>query len=79
MAIYKDKKRNTWFFRVYVNDNKGNRKQKERSGFKTKSEAKIAEINFLNNYNLNANDMTFQELYDIYIQHKEQNLKYVDL
>lgn len=76
MAIYKDKKRNTWFFRVYVNDNKGNRKQKERSGFKTKSEAKIAEINFLNNYNLNANDMTFQELYDIYIQHKEQNLKF---
>ena len=45
--IYKDKKRNTWYFRVYVEDKYGNKKQKERSGFKTKNDAKNAEIQFV--------------------------------
>ena len=40
MPVYKDEKRGTWYFRVYIEDKFGNRKQKSRSGFKTKGEAK---------------------------------------
>ena len=65
--IYKDKKRNTWYFRVYVEDKYGNKKQKERSGFKTKNDAKNAEIQFVKDANSNSNELLFQELYDIYI------------
>lgn len=36
MPVYKDEKRGTWYFRVYIEDKFGNRKQKSRSGFKTK-------------------------------------------
>ena len=50
MPIYKDKKRNTWYFRVYIYDNLGVKKQKCRSGFKTKNEAKIEERIFLSNF-----------------------------
>ena len=77
MAIYKDKKRNTWYFRVYIKkDNKNI--QKWKCGFKTKSVAKQAEIDFLNsnNYSLDCDiDMKFADLYDIYIKWKFQNLK----
>lgn len=73
--IYKDKKRNTWYFRVYVEDKYGNKKQKERSGFKTKNDAKNAEIQFVKDANSNSNELSFQELYDIYITDKKQKLK----
>lgn len=76
MALYKDKLRNTWYFRVYIEDNTGNKKQKCRSGFKTKGEAKIAEQIFLNSYQENnSSDISFQELYDVFIKHKKQTLK----
>lgn len=75
MAVLKDSKRNTWFFRIYINDKYGNRKQKCRSGFRTKSEAKLAEQDFLNNGFKEENEMTFQELYDEYLLYKMQTLK----
>ncbi len=75
MAIYKDKKRNSWYFRVYIEDRFGNKKQKCRSGFKTKSEAKDEEMKFLALSNQDYSQMTFQELYNIYIKAKSQNLK----
>lgn len=75
MAIYKDKKRNTWYFRIYIENEKGEKKQKCRSGFKTKNEAKEYELKFLAECKKTFEDMTFLELYDIYIKHKSQNLK----
>ena len=75
MAVYKDTSRGTWYFRIYIEDKYGMKKQKCRSGFKTKTLAKEEEIRFINNFNRNYTDMTFQELYDIYIKSKTQNLK----
>jgi integrase len=76
MAIYKDEKRNTWYFRVYVEDKVGNQKQKSRSGFRTKSEAKEEELKFLSESKRDYSDLTFQELYNIFIKSKKQNLKF---
>ncbi len=75
MPVYKDKKRDTWYFRLYIEDKYGNKKQKCRSGFRTKSEAKEAELKFLSISNNDYKDMLFQELYNIFIQSKSQNLK----
>lgn len=77
MSIYKNLKTGTWYFRVYIEDNNGVKKQKWRAGFKTKSEAKIAEQQFLskNEENNNCSNITFQELYEVYIKHKKQTLK----
>lgn len=75
MAINKDKKRNTWLFRVYVEDKFGNKKQISKSGFNTKKEAKEEEAKFLSESQRDYSDITFQELYNIYIIDKKQNLK----
>lgn len=75
MPIYKDKKRNTWFYRVYVNTN-GTRKQVSKSGFKTRQLAKLAEEELLCiNENNSNNNITFQELYNVYFRHKKLKLK----
>lgn len=76
MAVYKDKKRNTWYFRIYVDDKNGQRKQKTRSGFKSKTDAKLAESEFLLNYNVSYDDILFSDLYKVYINYKKQNLKF---
>lgn len=76
MAVYKDVKRNTWFFRIYIEDKDGIKKQKTRSGFKTKSACIQAQSNFLLDYNLSNDDILFSELYIDYINYKRQNLKY---
>ncbi len=75
MPVYKDYKRNTWYFRIYVSNKNGNRVQKTRSGFKTKALCKQAESDFILNYKENL-DITFIDLYNIYIKSKEQNLKF---
>lgn len=75
MSIYKDKKRNTWYFRVYVEDKNGVKKQKCRSGFKTKAEAKQEEMNFISSYRCDRQNITFNELYNTYIKDKKQKLK----
>lgn len=75
MAIYKDKKRNTWFFRVYANIN-GTRKQVNKYGFKTKQKAKLAEDEFLLSLETdNTKNITFKELYDIFLRNKKMKLK----
>lgn len=76
MSVKKDEKRNTWYFRVYVTDKDGNRRQKERSGFKTKAECKQAENYFLLTFNDTRDDILFSELYNIFIKEKEQSLKF---
>lgn len=76
MPIYKDKKRNTYYFRVYATDYKGIRKQYEKSGFKTLKDAKEQERIFLNTMcEKPITTITFQELYDIYIKNQTQKLK----
>lgn len=75
MPVYKDEKRNTWYFRTYVEDYDGTIKQKSKSGFATKKIAKEEEQKLIDKYNSNFNDITFQELYNVYIKHQEQALK----
>jgi integrase len=75
MALYKDEKRNTWYFRIYIEDEFGHKKQKCKSGFYTKREAKEAELKFISLSHSDYSDLTFQELYDIFIKSKIQNLK----
>ena len=72
--VYQDKKRKTWYFRVYVEDYTGAMKQKCRSGFSTKKQAIEEEKKFLLSYDSNFKDITFQELYDIFIKQKEQTM-----
>lgn len=76
MPIYRDKKRNTWYFRVYVVDKNGKHCQKTKSGFKTKNECKQEESKFLLNYEDRKDDILFENLYQIYIKNKEQSLKF---
>ena len=76
MPVYKDNKRNTWYFRVYVIDPNGHKKQKEKSGFKTKSEAKLEEQKLLLNYSEKiVEDILFSALYNEYINFKKQSIK----
>lgn len=49
MAVYKDKKRNTWYVSVYVELNNGDRKRVVRRGFRTRPEAIKAEAEIIFN------------------------------
>ena len=76
IPVYKDEKRNTWYFRIYMENEYGEKKQICRSGFKTKNEAKQEEHKFFNTPIKKDSYMTFQELYDVFIKSKKQTLKY---
>lgn len=39
MPAYKDEKQNTWYCQFYYEDWQGNKKKKQKRGFKTKKEA----------------------------------------
>lgn len=75
MPIYKDKKRNTWYFRAYIKDIYGTKKQVCRSGFATKSEAKLAENSYISNMSKNYCDFLFIDLYEEYLRYKMQIIK----
>jgi len=84
LPIYKDKKRNTWYFRVYVVEN-GKHIQKIRSGFKTKSICRVEEQNFLKKYNysisldnnsINCYNNNFNNFVNFYLSLKKQDLKF---
>ena len=73
MSVYKDEKHNCWYFRVYYTNSYGVRKQKYKTGFPTKKIAKEYELDFLNNpFN---NNMTFNDLYQVYSKYLENELK----
>lgn len=83
MPVYKDKEKGTWYYRVYIFDEFGKKKQINKYGFKSKNDAKNAEqhdilnsnyINELRQSNFDTS-ITFQELYNIYIKDKRQTLK----
>jgi len=69
MAIYKDKKRGTWYVSVYVELKNGDRKRILRRGFETQAEAKRAEADIILNATIdNADNPLFTDVIDEYIQ-----------
>lgn len=74
MPAYKDAKTGKWFAKFYYTDWQGNNKQKWKRGFATKKEALIFEREFLEKQSANPN-MTFQALYEIYMDDMTGRLK----
>lgn len=70
MPVHKDKERNTWFyeFKKVIN---GNQVRKKGRGFRTKNEAIAAEYECLKSLDVNilCNDMTLDQLFEIYINY----------
>lgn len=79
MPVHKDKKTNKWYFRVYFDDINGHKREKKKTGFNSKREALEQEERFKTKIYALKNEantnMTFQNLYDIYIKDKYQKLK----
>lgn len=66
VAIYKDKKRSTYYFSVYVDVN-GEKKRFVRRGFKNRQEARLAEADFLLNFDTTDDErITFETLAEMY-------------
>ena len=74
MPAYKDEQRGTWYCLFYYEDWQGNKKKKQKRGFKTKKEA----LEWENNYKMSANanmDMTLGSFVEIYFRDKAGELK----
>ena len=74
MPAYKDEKQNTWYCQFYYEYWQGNKKKKQKRGFKTKKEA----LEWERNYKLSANanmDMTMGAFIEIYFRDKAGELK----
>lgn len=74
MPVFKDESRNTFYVKTYYTDYTGTRKQKMKRGFKLQREAKEWERSFLERQQ-GTPDMTFQALYDIYIEDMSHRLR----
>ena len=74
MPAYKDKKTGNWFCKFYYTDWQGNNRQKWKRGFATKKEALAFEREFLEKQSANP-DMTFQSLYQLYMEDMTARLK----
>ena len=74
MPAYKDKKTGNWFCKFYYTDWQGNNRQKWKRGFATKKEALAYERDFLEKQSANP-DMTFQNLYELYMEDMTARLK----
>lgn len=74
MPAYKDKKTGKWFAKFYYTNWQGIKKQKWKRGFATKKEALGFERDFLEQQSANP-DMTFQNLYEIYMEDMAARLK----
>lgn len=74
MAQYKDTDRNTWFCKFPYVDWTGQRRQKLKRGFPTKREAAARERDFLQ-LQQGSPDMTFQTLYDLYMEDIRPRIK----
>lgn len=72
MAVYKDKERKTYYFKVRYKDMYGRNKQKLKRGFKGSREAKLAEAEFLTSVqNIFSDQVTFDEVFEHNIKHKK--------
>ena len=74
MPAYKDNKTGKWFCKFYYTDWQGNNRQKWKRGFATKKEALAYERDFLEKQYANP-DMTFQNLYELYMEDMTARLK----
>lgn len=74
MPAYYDEKTKTWFVKFYYTDYTGAKKQKKKRGFKLQREAKEWERSFLERMQ-GTPEMTFQALYDIYIEDMSHRLR----
>ena len=74
MPAYKDDKTGKWFCKFYYTDWQGNNRQKWKRGFDTKKEALAYERDFLEKQSANP-DMTFQNLYELYMEDMAARLK----
>lgn len=74
MPIYKDEKTNTWYCKFYYEDWQGQKKQKLKRGFKLQRDAKEWERSFLEKQQ-GTPDMTFQSLYELYIEDMSHRLR----
>ncbi len=74
MPAYYDEKTKSWFCKFYYTDYTGVKKQKKKRGFKLQREAKEWERNFLERLQ-GTPDMTFQALYDIYMDDAQHRLR----
>ena len=74
MPAYKDNKTGKWFCKFYYTDWQGNNRQKWKRGFATKKEALTYERDFLERQSANP-DMTFQNLYELYMEDMAARLK----
>lgn len=74
MPAYKDEKTGKWFAKFYYTNWQGIKKQKWKRGFATKKEALGFERDFLEQQSANP-DMTFQNLYKIYMEDMAARLK----
>lgn len=74
MPAYKDEKTGKWFAKFYYTNWQGIKKQKRKRGFATKKEALGFERDFLEQQSANP-DMTFQNLYEIYMEDMAARLK----
>ena len=74
MPAYKDEKTGKWFAKFYYTNSQGIKKQKWKRGFATKKEALGFERDFLEQQSANP-DMTFQNLYEIYMEDMAARLK----
>ena len=74
MPAYKDEKTGKWFAKFYYTNWQGIKQQKWKRGFATKKEALAFERDFLEKQSANP-DMTFQNLYEIYMEDMAARLK----
>ncbi len=74
MPAYYDEKQKTWFCKFYYQDWTGERKQKLKRGFQTKRESIVWERSFLERQQ-GSPTMTFQALYDLYMEDMQGRLK----
>lgn len=74
MPAYKNEKTGKWFAKFYYTNWQGIKKQKWKRGFATKKEALGFERDFLEKQSANP-DMTFQNLYEIYMEDMAARLK----
>lgn len=74
MPAYFDETTKTWYCKFYYQDYTGAKKQKKKRGFKLQREAKEWERKFLEKMQ-GTPDMTFQSLYDLYIEDMSHRLR----
>lgn len=74
MPAFKDDKTKTWKAVFYYTNYKGERSQTTKRGFKTKKDAQEYEREFLLKSTFNLG-MTFQSLYDLYIEDMQPRLR----